>query len=155
MTAGKKEEKYRELFPVLKSLITAEENQLSNLANFSALLKENFPVISWVGFYLFDGTELYLGPFQGRTACTRIKLGKGVCGTAAEKRETLIVEDVHKFEGHIACDAGSNSEIVVPVVKQDALFGVLDLDSYDFSAFDEIDKNYLEQYVNYLAEVAI
>ena len=104
-----------------------------------------------VGFYLFDGEKLYLGPFQGKVACTTIKIGKGVCGTAAENKETIVVPDVNQFPGHIFCDPDSKSEIVVPILKQDnQLFGVLDLDSSSLNSFNEIDKKYLEELVNFL-----
>ena len=112
------EEKYRLLSKQLKALLNKEENILSNLSNFTAALKQTFDRISWVGFYLYDGKKLYLGPFQGKVACTVIELGKGVCGTAAETRETLIVEDVDLFPGHIACDPESRSEIVIPILKE-------------------------------------
>ena len=116
-------------------------------------LKQTFDKISWAGFYLFDGKKLYLGPFQGKLACTTIELGKGVCGTSAEKRETLIVPDVNKFPGHIFCDADSKSEIVIPIIKDSSLFGVLDLDSSSYNSFNEIDKKYLEEIVEYLISV--
>jgi GAF domain-containing protein len=138
------EEKYILLAKQMKSLITKEDHYLSSLANFTAALKQTFEKISWVGFYLYDGKKLYLGPFQGKVACTVIDIGKGVCGTAAEKRSTVIVPDVNLFEGHIACDAESRSEIVVPLVRENKLLGVLDLDSKELNAFDEIDKKYLE-----------
>jgi len=125
---------------------------LSNLSNFTAALKQTFEKISWVGFYLYDGEKLYLGPFQGKVACTKIELGKGVCGTSALKKETIIVRDVNAFPGHIACDDGSNSEIVVPILKENELIGVLDLDSYHLNAFDETDKKYLEELTKFLAE---
>lgn len=146
------EEKYAQLQKIIPSLINEKENLISNLANFTAILKQYFEKISWVGFYLFDGKKLYLGPFQGKVACAEIELGKGVCGVSALKRETIIVEDVRKFDGHIACDSGSNSEIVVPIFHNEKFFGVLDLDSYNFSAFNEKDKFYLEELVKFLAE---
>ncbi|MBU1100728.1 MAG: GAF domain-containing protein [Bacteroidetes bacterium] len=140
-------EVYESLLPQVEALMSEDDHYLSNLSNFTAILKGAFDKISWVGFYLFDGKELYLGPFQGKLACTKIKIGTGVCGTSAEKRETIVVEDVHKFPGHIACDSGSNSEIVLPLVKFDKLIGVLDLDSYGFSSFNNIDKEHLEKLV--------
>lgn len=150
------EEKYKNLFPQIKNLLNKNDNLISNLSNFSAALKQTFNKISWVGFYLFDGNKLYLGPFQGKIACTEIQIGKGVCGTSAEKRETIIVEDVEKFPGHIACDSESRSEIVVPIIKKDkSLFGVLDLDSISYSSFDETDKKYLEEYCKFLTEEII
>lgn len=132
----------------VKSLLDRNDNILSNLSNLTAALKQTFEKISWVGFYLYNGKELYLGPFQGKVACTRIQLGKGVCGTSAEKRETIIVPDVEKFPGHIACDIESRSEIVIPLIKGDQLYGVLDLDSTSLNAFDEIDQKYLEEIVH-------
>ncbi len=149
------EEKYIELYKKLRNLLNKNENLISNLANFTALLKQTFEKISWIGFYLFDGKELYLGPFQGKVACTIIRIGKGVCGTSAQKKETIIVPDVNQFPGHIFCDPDSKSEIVVPVLKNDKLFGVLDLDSGSFNSFDETDKNYLEDFVQFLSEEII
>ncbi len=144
------DEKYKLLIKQIKSLLSKNDNILANLSNFTAALKQTFHKISWVGFYLYDGKELYLGPFQGKVACTKIQIGKGVCGTAAEKRETAIVPDVDKFPGHIACDVESKSEIVVPIIKDDKLYGVLDLDSSSLNSFDETDKKYLEELVNFL-----
>jgi L-methionine (R)-S-oxide reductase len=146
------EKKYELLLGQIKHLLTKEDNLISNLANFTAALKETFEKISWVGFYLFDGSKLYLGPFQGKVACTQIEIGKGVCGTSAKKRETVIVPDVNKFPGHIFCDADSKSEIVVPIFKGEKLLGVLDLDSISYSSFDEIDKKYLEEMCKFLSD---
>ncbi|MDP1994456.1 MAG: GAF domain-containing protein [Ignavibacteria bacterium] len=146
------EEKYQVLLSQIKFLLTKDELLLSNLSNCTAALKQTFDKISWVGFYLFDGEKLYLGPFQGKVACTKIELGKGVCGTAALKKETMIVRDVNAFPGHIACDDGTNSEIVIPMLKKNELIGVLDLDSYRFNAFNETDKKYLEELSRFLAE---
>lgn len=144
------DEQYNLLVKQVKSLLERNDNIISNLSNFTAAMKQTFDKISWVGFYLFDGNELYLGPFQGKVACTRIQLGKGVCGTSAEKRQTIIVPDVNEFPGHIVCDVESRSEIVVPIVKGDRLYGVLDVDSSRLNAFNETDKIYLEEMVNYL-----
>jgi len=144
------ENQYVLLNKQLKSLLDKSENWLSNLSNFTAALKQTFEKISWVGFYLYDGETLYLGPFQGKLACTRIDLGKGVCGTSAEKLETIIVPDVNKFPGHIFCDADSKSEIVIPLIKSNRLFGVLDLDSVSYDSFGKIDKKYLEEICTYL-----
>lgn len=144
------QEIYKTLIQQLKGLINPEEPVISNLSNLSAALKEAFDKISWVGFYLYKNERLFLGPFQGKVACTIMELGKGVCGTAAETQKTIIVEDVKKFPGHIACDAGSKSEIVVPIISDGELFGVLDLDSYEYSAFNETDKKNLEELVTYL-----
>ncbi|KAB2845186.1 MAG: GAF domain-containing protein, partial [Ignavibacterium sp.] len=131
------------------------DHLITNLANLTAALKQTFSKISWVGFYLFDGEKLFLGPFQGKVACTEIKIGSGVCGTAAQKKQTIIVSDVNKFDGHIACDVDSKSEIVVPVFKDGKLFGVLDLDSTDFDSFNETDKKYLEELSDYLSKEII
>lgn len=149
------DEKYRLLGKQIKALLNKEENVLSNLANFTAALKQTFNKISWVGFYLFDGEKLYLGPFQGKVACTVINMGKGVCGSAAAKRETIIVDDVEKFPGHIACDPESRSEIVVPIIKSDKLYGVLDLDSRDLNSFGVEDKRYIEEFCSFLSSEII
>ena len=150
-----KEEKYIELNKQLKTLLNKNENLISNLANFTALLKQTFEKISWIGFYLFDGKELYLGPFQGKVACTIIQIGKGVCGTSAQNKETIIVPDVNQFPGHIFCDPDSKSEIVVPLFNNENLFGVLDIDSNFLNSFDTTDKKYLEKFVNFLSEEII
>ncbi len=142
-----KNERYEYLLKYLESSFEGERNFIANLANASAVINENLENLNWAGFYLFDETDLVLGPFQGKPACVRIKIGRGVCGTAAEKRETLIVPNVHEFPGHIACDAASNSEIVVPMYLGDRLLGVLDLDSFEYNNFDETDKIYLEKAV--------
>ena len=149
-------EKYESLIPQIKSLLSPSDNIITNLANCTAALKQAFEKISWVGFYIFDGKKLYLGPFQGKVACNIIQIGNGVCGTAAERKETIIVPDVNKFPGHIFCDADSISEIVVPVFKKDnSLFGVLDIDSYDYDSFNETDKKYLEEICNFLTSEII
>ncbi|MGQ9643412.1 MAG: GAF domain-containing protein [Ignavibacterium sp.] len=148
-------EQYELLIEQLKSLLSKDERLITNLANLTAAIKQTFDKVSWVGFYLFDGEILYLGPFQGKVACTTIKLGKGVCGTAAEKGETIIVPDVNKFPGHIFCDPDSKSEIVLPIFKNKKLIGVLDLDSASYSSFDETDKKYLEEIVKFLTEEII
>lgn len=146
------EEQYTLLSRQIKSLLDKNDNRLSNLSNFTAALKQTFEKISWAGFYLFNGESLYLGPFQGKVACTKIELGKGVCGSAAKNLETLVVPDVNKFPGHIVCDADSKSEIVIPLLKDKNLFGVLDIDSSSYDSFGEIDKNYLEEICNFLSE---
>lgn len=148
-------EQYELLIKQLKSLLSKDERLITNLANLTAAIKQTFDKVSWVGFYLFDGEILYLGPFQGKVACTKIKLGNGVCGTAAEKGETIIVPDVNKFPGHIFCDPDSKSEIVVPMFKNNKLIGVLDLDSVSYNSFDETDKKYLEKIVRFLIEEII
>ncbi len=131
--------RYREVLPQLAALVEGEPDLIANLANITAALKECIAAASWVGFYLWRGDELVLGPFQGKIACVRIAAGRGVCGAAAARRETVIVPDVDAFPGHIACDGGSRSEIVVPIVAGGRLLGVLDVDSYALAAFDEID----------------
>jgi GAF domain-containing protein len=132
--------RYRELVPQLASLVEGEPDLVANLANAAAAIRAGVPAASWVGFYVMRGGELVLGPFQGNVACVRIALGRGVCGTAAAERRTVIVPDVEQFPGHIACDAGSRSEIVVPIFGHGgALVAVLDLDSYELAAFDEVD----------------
>ncbi|MHB8578941.1 MAG: GAF domain-containing protein [Ignavibacteriaceae bacterium] len=145
------EERYILLLDQLKSLLHRDENLISNLANASAAIKQTFEKVSWVGFYLFDGVKLYLGPFQGKVACTTIEIGKGVCGSAAKEKITFIVPDVKKFPGHIFCDADSKSEVVVPIIKGQNLIGVLDLDSASFNSFDKTDKKYLEEFCNFLS----
>jgi len=149
------DEQYQLLAKQVKSLLSKEDNLITNLSNFTAALKQTFSKIGWVGFYLFNGTKLYLGPFQGKVACTEIQIGSGVCGTSAKERKTIIVEDVDKFPGHIACDVESRSEIVVPIFKDEKLFGVLDLDSTDYGSFNETDKKYLEELVSFLSKEII
>ena len=141
---------YRDLAASLESLLAGETDALANLANASALLAQVLERINWCGFYLLRGEELVLGPFQGKTACVRIPVGKGVCGTAAARRETLVVPDVNAFPGHIACDAASRSEIVVPIIENGALRGVLDVDSPDLDRFDDEDRRGLERFVGAL-----
>ncbi len=149
------DEKYQLLAKQVKSLLNKDENILSNLSNFTAALKQTFDKISWAGFYLYDGTKLYLGPFQGKVACTLIDVGKGVCGTAAAERRTIIVEDVDKFPGHIACDPESRSEIVIPIIKNNDLYGVLDIDSAQLGSFNQTDQKYLEEYCAFLSSEII
>lgn len=127
-----------------RALLEGERDRIANAANLSALLWHSLPDLNWAGFYFYDGRELVLGPFQGKPACVRIALGKGVCGTAAQTRETQMVADVHAFAGHIACDSASNSEIVVPLVRDNELLGVLDLDSPTLGRFDAEDRRGLE-----------
>lgn len=148
-------EQYELLLKQLKSLLSKDERLITNLANLTAALKQTFDKISWVGFYLYDGELLYLGPFQGKIACTTIKIGKGVCGTAAERGETIVVPDVNKFPGHIFCDPDSKSEIVVPIFKNNKLIGVLDVDSDSYNSFNETDKKFLEEIVKFLTEEII
>lgn len=139
----------------LTGLVCEEKDWLSNLANSSALLWHLLKDINWAGFYLFKNDELVLGPFQGKPACVHIAIGKGVCGTAALKLETQLVFNVHEFEGHIACDSDSKSEIVIPIVKEGKLIGVLDIDSPIYNRFDEDDKKGLEKFVHILTKYII
>ena len=141
---------YKTMIEQLKSLTEGEDDIISNLSNASALINETLPDLNWAGFYLMKDGRLQLGPFQGKTACLRIPLGKGVCGTAAAKDETQLVKDVHEFPGHIACDSASNSEIVVPMHKDGKVFGVLDIDSPSLNRFTEEDKAGLEEFVKVL-----
>ena len=143
---------YPEIQQALRAVLTGETDLIANLANAAALLFWNLPAINWAGFYLLKDHELVLAPFQGKIACIRIRLGKGVCGNAAEKRQTFVVTNVHEFPGHIACDSASNSEIVIPIIKDDLLIGVLDIDSPEFARFDDTDKTELEKFVQILAD---
>ncbi len=147
-----KKQEYETVLLAVKGLVTDPQLPVSLYSNVSALLKQTLSDVSWVGFYLFNGTALYLGPFQGKVACVDITLDRGVCGLAARSKKTVVVPDVHKFPGHIACDEGSNSEIVIPIVKNNQLIGVLDIDSYSLSRFDAIDQTYLEKFVKLIAE---
>ncbi|MFL0363400.1 GAF domain-containing protein [Pseudobacillus sp. 179-B 2D1 NHS] len=149
---GKKTENYQLVIKQLRALLAGESNQVANLSNASALLNQFLDRINWVGFYLAEGEELILGPFQGLPACVRIPFGKGVCGTAASERKTQRIADVHSFPGHIACDAASQSEIVVPLLKDGRLIGVLDIDSPETNRFDETDKEMLEAFATALVE---
>ena len=152
MYKGTKEEKYALVQKQLRALLEGESNQIANLSNASSLLNQFLDETNWVGFYLNDHEELVLGPFQGLPACVRIPFGRGVCGTSASERKTMRIEDVHAFPGHIACDAASQSEIVVPIVKNGKLLGVLDIDSPIKSRFDEVDQEQLEIFVEILIE---
>ena len=168
LAAADKPARYRELLPQLAALLDGEPDLIANLANTAAALRECLPAASWIGFYLMRDGELVLGPFQGKVACVRIALGRGVCGTAAAERKTLIVPDVDKFPGHIACDAGSRSEIVVPIFRSGRsersgaptrfasgdVVAVLDLDSYDLAAFDEVDADGLAPIAELLGTLA-
>ncbi len=147
---GSKEDKYHMLLPQIKCLIEGEDDLVANLANVAAALKETFRFF-WVGFYLVKGDELVLAPFQGPVACTRIKKGRGVCGKAWEKAETLVVPDVDAFPGHIACSSLSRSEIVVPLLRAEGeVWGVLDVDSESLNGFDETDAHFLRELCSYL-----
>jgi len=141
---GSKTERYTALLPQVKALMEGETDLIANLANVAAALKEQFGWL-WVGFYMVKGGELVVGPFQGPVACTRIRKGKGVCGTSWEQGKTLIVPDVEAFPGHIACSSLSKSEIVVPIIRNGEVLGVLDADSSDLDAFDEEDQRWLEE----------
>ncbi len=138
---------YVSLLPQLESILSPGDPVISVLSNITSLLKEAFGKISWVGFYLLKEDTMYLGPFQGKLACTYIKSGKGVCGTAVMEKKTIMVDDVNSFEGHISCDTGSRSEIVIPIISNGIVYGVLDIDSYSYSAFNETDKIFLEKTV--------
>ena len=141
-----KSDKYQELYKTIESVISGESDQIANMANTAALLHEAFG-FWWTGFYIIKGEQLVLGPFQGPVACTRIGFGKGVCGTSWERRETIVVPDVHQFPGHIACSSLSQSEIVVPLFHNGEIYAVLDIDSKDLATFDEVDKEWLEKIV--------
>lgn len=141
--AAANEEKYQLLLSQAKALIEGESDWIANTANLSALLFNSLNDVNFAGVYRFENGELILGPFQGMPACVHIQIGKGVCGTAANTKKTQIVPNVHEFPGHIACDSASNSEIVVPIFKEQELWGVLDLDSTKLANFDEVDKEYL------------
>ena len=141
--------RYKELYRQIESVVSGETDQIANMANVAALLHEAFG-FWWTGFYIVKDNQLVLGPFQGPVACTRIGFGKGVCGTSWERKETVVVPDVHKFPGHIACSSLSQSEIVVPMYRNDEVYAVLDIDSKDLSTFDEIDKDWLERIVTLL-----
>ncbi|MBL4951938.1 GAF domain-containing protein [Neobacillus sp. YIM B02564] len=148
---GSREENYQMVKKQLHALIHDEKNQIANLSNAAALLNQFLDRINWVGFYLMDtNNELVLGPFQGLPACVRIPVGKGVCGTAALKKETVRIADVSQFPGHIACDSTSQSEIVIPLLKGEHLIGVLDIDSPELNRFDELDQEKLEEFVSVL-----
>ena len=152
ISKGTKEEQYQALIPQIKGLLQGENDLVANLANIAASLKEQFEWL-WVGFYLFKKEELVLGPFQGPVACTRIQKGRGVCGASWLNAQTIIVDDVMKFPGHIACSSLSKSEIVVPIILNEIVVAVLDVDSEELAFFDETDKKYLEEIVNLISFV--
>ncbi|MFS0780544.1 GAF domain-containing protein [Bacillus sp. 1P06AnD] len=147
---GSLEEKYQLLYKQLRSLIEDEEHVVANLSNASALLNVFLDRINWVGFYLYEEGQLILGPFQGLPACIRIPLGRGVCGTAAQDQKTIVVDDVHEFPGHIACDAASRSEIVIPLMRNGELFAVLDIDSPEKERFSKEEAAHLEEFAQIL-----
>ena len=153
-SSASKEAAYRELQRHLAGVLAGERNGLANTANMAALLFHSLPAVNWAGFYFLQGKELVLGPFQGKVACARLPIGRGVCGSAARHRETLVVPDVHTFPGHIACDTASRSEIVVPLIRGDRLLGVLDLDSPELGRFDHVDRQGLQQAVTVLLEAS-
>lgn len=142
--SGSKADQYAQLVDQARGLLHGESDRTANAANLSALVYHALPELNWVGFYFYDGRELVVGPFQGKPACVRIPLGRGVCGTAAATAQTQVVPDVHAFEGHIACDAASRSEVVVPLFRGDALVGVFDIDSPLPNRFDDDDRAGLE-----------
>ncbi len=144
---------YKLLAQQIKALAEDEPNFIPVLANASALIYDSLENLNWAGFYLIDNESLLLGPFQGKVACIRIEIGKGVCGTAVKKNETLVVDNVHEFPGHIACDCASNSEIVIPIRKNGEVIGVLDIDSPMLNRFTNEDKEGLENFVNVLEAV--
>jgi len=141
---------FESLLSQVEELFDINEPIVSNLSNFTALINQSFDKINWVGFYFRKENDLYLGPFQGKVACTKILIGKGVCGKCAETLNTIIVEDVNKFPDHIFCDKNSKSEIVIPVISNNELFGVLDIDSYNYSSFNETDQFYFEKIIEIL-----
>ena len=142
-----KENRYEELLSKIEAVTFKETDYIANMANISALIKESFGFL-WVGFYFVKDDELVLGPFQGPIACTRIKKGRGVCGTAWQNEETIVVPDVEKFPGHIACSSLSKSEIVVPIIRNDNVFAVLDIDSENLDTFDDVDALYLKKIID-------
>lgn len=150
--SGSSIEQYTMLSKQLDALLEGENNSIANLSNASALLNQFLERVNWVGFYLMEDGELVLGPFQGLPACVRISVGKGVCGTAVADKKTMLVEDVQAFPGHIACDAASRSEIVIPLMKEDQVIGVLDIDSPELSRFTEDDQKGLELFVEVLTK---
>lgn len=145
-------EKYDTMLGMLRSLIEDEKSFITNISNSAALINALIGRINWCGFYFIKNGELVLGPFQGLPACTRIKIGHGVCGTAVKERKTMKIENVHNFEGHIACDAASNSELVVPIIKNNKVYGVIDIDSEEIGRFTELEQIYIEKCVEVLNE---
>ena len=141
------------IYEQIKTITENEKDLIANLSNISACLNENLTDINWVGFYLMKEGELVLGPFQGKVACIRIPIGKGVCGSAVSERKILRIDDVHQFKGHIACDSASNSEIVLPIYKHDEIVAVLDIDSPSFNRFSEEDEKILSEITDYISEL--
>lgn len=144
------EEKYKYMLIVLEGQLSSETDIYANISNASAIIYAIFDNLNWSGFYFLRGGELVLGPFQGLPACNRIAIGKGVCGTAIATKEIQRIDNVHEFPGHIACDSASNSEIVVPIIKDGIVYGVLDIDSYEFNTFTELEEKYLIKFVEKL-----
>jgi GAF domain-containing protein len=153
-TSGSKQELYASLAQQLSGLLEGERDAIANAANMSALIYDLLPDLNWAGFYFMRGPELVLGPFQGKPACVRIAVGRGVCGTAVERRASVVVADVNAFPGHIACDSASRSELVVPIIKDGMVLGVLDLDSPSPSRFDEADREGCETLVRIYLEAS-
>lgn len=148
----KDEDKYKYMIMMLEGQLSAEKDIYANLSNASAIIKVVIDRLNWAGFYFIRNGELVLGPFQGLPACNRIKVGSGVCGTAVSEKSTQLVPNVHEFPGHIACDGASNSEIVIPIIKNGVVYGVLDLDSPELERFTQLEKQYLEAFVERLNE---
>lgn len=144
------EEKYKYMLIILEGQLSSETDIYANVSNASAIIYAIFDKLNWSGFYFVRGGELVLGPFQGLPACNRIAIGKGVCGTAVATKEVQRIDNVHEFPGHIACDSASNSEIVVPIIKDDIVYGVLDIDSYEFNTFTKLEEEYLIKFVEKL-----
>ncbi|MDD3122103.1 MAG: GAF domain-containing protein [Candidatus Izemoplasmatales bacterium] len=153
ITDTSREENNKLFLDYVRGYLDLKLHYISNISNMAAIIHDFFDDISWVGFYLYDGKKLYLGPFQGKPACVEIELGKGVCGTSATKNQTILVPNVLEFEGHIACESKTMSEIVVPIYKNNKLFGVLDIDSHSLNRFDETDQKTLESAVNLLVDI--
>jgi len=144
------EEKYKYMLILIEGQCSTEKNSLANLSNASAIIKACLDKLNWAGFYIMRGDELVLGPFQGMPACNRIKLGNGVCGSAAALKKVQRIDNVHNFSGHIACDFATNSEIVIPIIKENKVYAVLDLDSPEFNRFTELEEKYLIKFVEKL-----
>lgn len=144
------EEKYKYMLILLEGQLSSEKDIYANISNASAIIYAIFDKLNWSGFYFVKSEELVLGPFQGLPACNRIAIGKGVCGTAVATKKIQRIDNVHNFPGHIACDSASNSEIVIPIIKDDVVYGVLDIDSYDFNTFTELEEKYLIKFVDKL-----
>ena len=150
--AANERESYEIMLAVVSDMLADEEDVCANLANIGAVINMYMDRLNWVGFYIMKDGELVLGPFQGKPACVRIALGKGVCGTAAQRRQVVVVDDVHQFEGHIVCDSASNSEIVLPIYQGGRVFGVLDVDSPEFSRFGEPERDVLAKIAGKISE---